>query len=304
MKLRSAGDGAGEQHGRALAIFRKSQAQALRNEVEQFAQRYWSLPPAKRQAEHARLLSAAEQAPMARLRLEGLREGLIVDAVVVNDDNPASRLASKVQENYALEPQQRALRRHELIDSLRSDPDGSIALVGLLEDFPEEARLAGGLGPQILDQGIKRNYLDLRKAKLFTSLQQAVEHHTGSSGEQRGFYRTPIQIGFVVLGIVFGIVQVVSNQHKAPTLYSPPQLSPINPFQGLHLEIVIHGDGTKSVEAFDQDGNHVAVGEATKRLMGSKELLSSELQKNPNDAAAKKKTAIRRNPDQSAPRIP
>ena len=79
------------------------------------------MAPAERQQLHQRLLSAAQEAPLARLRLEGLREGLTIEAITATEDDPTRELARRVQELYVLGPLDRAVRRQELAASLGTE---------------------------------------------------------------------------------------------------------------------------------------------------------------------------------------
>jgi hypothetical protein len=304
LKLRNTEERPGPQQ--ALTAFEKHQAQTLRALVEDFAKRYWSVPPAERQAEHARLVAAAHDAPIVRLRLEGLREALTVEKMTVCDDNPARVLAKKIQDDFVLPPFERAVRQQQLLDALQSDPDGAIALQGVVDDYAEIARLAGRLEPRILQHGAKRNYLELRKSKLFTSSQATMYQQAASAEGQSRPYQSSLQIGFVILGIAFGIFRVISSSgsHHPPVRYDFTPPTTFNPLQNLQLKIVTHKDGTIAVEAFDKEGKQVQVGEATKRLLGSKELLESKLLKNPDADAAKKKAASRQDSTPVEPRIP
>jgi hypothetical protein len=255
LTLRSASDQVGEQHGRALAIFRKSQAKALRDSVEQFAQRYWSFSPAVRQAEHARLVAAAQESPMARHRLEGLRGGLEMDAIDVGANDPVRALAREIQEIYVLAPGERAVRHHKLVDSLRSQSEESNPLALLDEKHPAIAKLEES--PLLFNASLRRDYESLRQCRLFAFFQGETVFH-GEDPEPEDSNRAGARTRLIIYGIFFGLTLLalsingiahVSSPQPATTLPTLPE-----PLKNVQLRMVKQPDGSWVLQSVDKDG--------------------------------------------------
>jgi hypothetical protein len=79
--------------------------------VEDFAQRFWALPPAERREEWAALGAGVRPGPVAE-RLAALRAGLDVTADPV-PDAAAEEVAGVARELFVLPPRARAVRRNE-----------------------------------------------------------------------------------------------------------------------------------------------------------------------------------------------
>ena len=148
---------------RVLREFARAQRQVLAEEVEEFARQYWSLAPGNRQHKHAQLWTAAASAPLIRLRLDSLRDGLRAIAVTPVDANPIDELAVKVQDCYVLPALARAVRRHELAESIRSAEDESYSLLRLEEDYPHLRRLEPHLNIEAVARPVRNNLVGLRR---------------------------------------------------------------------------------------------------------------------------------------------
>jgi hypothetical protein len=163
VQLGLAGQQSGGPPARAIATFAKANREELAEAVEQFAQRFWSLAPAKREARHAELMAAAASAPLIRLRLQGLRAGLRVAAIDNADGDPVADLAVRVQECFVLPPTDRAVQRQELARSLLSDTSDSPALGRLLNSYPQLIRLEPNLTAVSLATPVKMKLRRLRR---------------------------------------------------------------------------------------------------------------------------------------------
>jgi hypothetical protein len=163
VQLGLGGQQTGGPPARALATFAKANREALAEAVEQFAQNFWSLAPARREATHAQLMAAAAGAPLLRLRLQGLRAGLRVAAISNADGDPVADLAVRVQECFVLPPTDRAVQRQELARSLLSDTGDSPALGPLLNSYPQLIRLEPNLTAESLATPVKMKLRRLRR---------------------------------------------------------------------------------------------------------------------------------------------
>jgi hypothetical protein len=295
-QLKTAPEIPGPQCERALKAFQKSQAQALRASVESFAGRYWSLPPEERQAEHARLLEAAKGFPTIRSRLDQLQGGLSADAAVANADDPVHAIACKIQEIYALAPIERAVQRHEWLNSLYSDAAGLHAFDRFFDEHPGTAALEKGLTRRTLNERAQRDYKALRTCRLFAMIDSNVADDAASSSEL-GFVSFLVQAAIwiccpaIIVYLLFTFLHEAARPDAGKT-HDGARKAPLNPFKDYHLEVVALPDGSLGVEGFDKERHQVPLGEATKRLMGSRELLLSEMQKRGKEAGGKRKLQI------------
>jgi hypothetical protein len=270
LQLKRALDDSSSPPGRALAAFQKSNLQALCESIEKFAQNYWSMAPADRQEVHQRLFAEAKDVPLATLRLEGLREGLTMEAITGTEDDPTSELARSVQDLYVLAPLERAVRRHELAASLRNQPSGTVALQLLPEDFPETARLDRSLNSRIVEPP--------RKLELTLShLEEPVPVNPARSNKSGNSWWSEINVsgGRVAWIAIFAVTTFVKM--CAMPGYQPPR-PPNNQLpagyettRDLHLETVTNPDGTQSREAVDKNGKVVPLSPELKNLMELRE---------------------------------
>ena len=268
LQLKRALDHSSTPPERALAAFQKSNAKALRDSIEKFAQNFWSMAPANRQEMHKRLVAEAKDVPLASRRLEGLREGLTIEAVTGSDDDQTRELARSVQSLYVLTPLERAVRRHELAASLRNRPGGTVALQLLPEDFPEIARLDRSLNSRIVEPP--------RRLKLtFSHLEEPVPVSPARSNNSGNSWWSGIPWGAGRLTWI--AIFVVSTFVRMCATYSPPRPQPYETPLGydttrnLHLETVTNPDGTQSTEAVDNVGRVVPVSPQTKKLLELRE---------------------------------
>ena len=139
---------------RALAAFQRSRVQALHARVEQFAERYWSLEPISRQEEHRRLVMAAEEVPLAKLRLEKLRDGLTVEAVGKDAGDAVLVLAKQIQDLYVLNPLERAVQIQKIVHPV-GVREGANEFKVLFQSYPEIGKLAGNIKSQMVVDGGK-----------------------------------------------------------------------------------------------------------------------------------------------------
>ena len=240
--------------------------------IEDFARRYWALPPADRRLEFEKLNVVAASAPRALLRLEQLRDGLDV-AGVREGDQGLMGLVKAVQEIYVARPGERALRRQALAASLRSQNDGAVQLRLMLRKHPEIASLETDLTPRVILDAAARDYTNLANSKLLS--ESLPEPKLGAE------YRKPSlteKLFWVLLALVGGLFGVVL-EFKKEIAHPRPKFAPNDPVRSwndFQLKLVTKPDGTRAVEAFDKAGKPVFVGEAFKRLMGSKEMLEKD----------------------------
>lgn len=114
------------QSGNALAAMtepaRSDAARRLSSEVEEFAAKYFALPPTAREARWQKLTAACCFAPALIARLNTLRGGLQVDAgPIANVPDDVNRFADYCRELYVLPLPERASRRQRVWESLRAD---------------------------------------------------------------------------------------------------------------------------------------------------------------------------------------
>jgi hypothetical protein len=253
-----------------LNQFREERAKELGRAVEAFAREYWALPIVQRQTNHAELLAAAADFPLTKAHLERLRKGLEVESVIDGEGNPEQTLVRKVQDLYALTPQDQALGRQELLDQLHADPAGPIAFQRLLEDYPEVARLHPGMNQQFLSEENPLDYRAFLSSKLNASLSPAPTSFPASLFARLGNYAYLL---IPALSLLIGIILAASQIGRGPPR---PQFAPKDPVPTLgdaHLKVISHPDGTRTVETFDRNDQPIRSSESLKRLLGSKELL-------------------------------
>lgn len=254
---------------RCMKVFHKARLHTLRNAVEDFARQYWSIPAAQREEVYVELSERASNAPLLQLRLDGLMGGLNLEAVVPNEDEVLC-LAAKVQELYVLPPTDRAVRRGELVQSLRSQPNGKTVLKLFQRRYPAIARLEPKLKRGAL---VPSRRWRLRRRLRFEKLVVAIERAPHSGSRVAGIIVSVLLITAFIL-----FLAVASSTTESPTPRpAPTPIKGLDLFQNLHLEVRTKPDGTKMVEAVNKEGKVVPVGEATKRLMGSEELLKREM---------------------------
>jgi hypothetical protein len=256
----------------ALASAHKGVDQSLRSAVESFAKKYWSLPPQPRQSEYERLLASAES-PRVKMRLESLREGLTLEAIAQCDDDPVKKLAQEVQQVYVLELGQRAVRRRQLIESIYETGNSSVLVSGLVEDYPEVADLDACLTRSLRTERATHDFYDLSAWTI------SAETAGSEPGEFVPSGQTPNRLANLIRGAVFFAAilsflgKLASGLDKSVVPETTSKESILKPFEDLHLEVVPGPGGKPTVEAFDQQGRMVRIGESIKRMMGSEELL-------------------------------
>jgi hypothetical protein len=254
LQLKRALDDSSPPPGRAVAAFQKSTVQALHDSIQNFAQNYWSLAPANRRERYQRLVAEAKDVPLASWRLEGLREGLTIEAVTGSDDDPTRELARSVQALYVLTPLERAVRRHELAASLRNQLGGLVALQLLPEDFPDTARLDRSLNARIVEPP--------RKLKLTLShLEEPVPVNPARSNKSGNSWWSEINVsgGRVAWIAIFAVSTFVRMcaTYTPPSSRPTPNVMPRIPesLQGKHLRIRTGPDGKSTLEVVDENGN-------------------------------------------------
>jgi hypothetical protein len=241
---------------RALVAFQKSNVQALRESIEKFAENYWSMAPAGRQEMHQRLVAEAKDVPLANLRLEGLREGLTIEAISETEDDPTRELARKVQDLYVLGPLERAVRRHELAASLRNQAGGTVALQLLPEDFPDTARLDRSLNSRIVELPRKLKPT-LKHLEEPAPVNPARSNNSGNSWWS-GIPWNGGRIGWTMAILVIStVVRMCAMPSSQPARSYALKVPGNQGLQDLHLETVTNPDGTQSREAVNKNGEVV-----------------------------------------------
>lgn len=273
---------------RALQAFRNCRAKELRDEVEQFAARYWSLQPGERQHEYQRLFAAAQIAPLARQRLQHLSKGLTIEAVRAEQPDSVQNLAMQIQELFILSSAARAIARQEFAESLGAK--GLVKQLDLLQKrYPEIGSLCGDFKLRIVKPV---------KARSFRLLSNRLTERPGSASQ------VVLDVFKVLLGIGAAIVLVTMVTHERnpkamrprpskPEIPITPWISlvvktnpdgtesktivdmrgkPVSP-DDLQLKVEQRRDGTKVVLVFDKQGNFLLANEATLKFLGSDKLL-------------------------------
>lgn len=92
----------------------------LGEEVEEFAGRFFEIPPPDRRRRLEQLAVVCRFSPRLAARLDALRPGVDVDlAEVTGEDSPEALLAGHVCRLFALRPDRRAARRRELLATMK-----------------------------------------------------------------------------------------------------------------------------------------------------------------------------------------
>jgi hypothetical protein len=210
---------------RALAAFQRSHDQIVHEEVEQFAERYWLLEPLSRQEEHRRLVIAAEEVPLAKLRLEWLRDGLTVEAVGKDEGDAVLVLAKQIQDSYILKPLERAVQVQKIVHSV-CVREGKNEFDLLFKSYPEIGALAENFNSQMVVKGAKRKHKDWRSSKLMQSVRWESLTNAGRPLSAQLNKRTYVIIVVIVgLGITLGVLMgtLFNRQGSGSRKPSPSQ---------------------------------------------------------------------------------
>ena len=173
-----------------------------------------------------------------------------------------------VQESYVAPPVERALRRQALAASLRSQDDGYALLQLMLRKHPKIASLESDLTPTVILNGAARSFAQMAHCKLLG----------GSPGAEQGMPNLTVKLNWIMwipIWFLIAIGVLITTYQAQPRPKFAPN-DPIRPWSDFQLKLVTKSDGTTAVEAFDKSGKPLVVGEATMRIMGSKELLKKD----------------------------
>ena len=247
LQMKQALDHSSTPPGGALAAFQKSSVQELRDSIEKFAQNYWSMPPAERLETYQLLAEEAKNVPLAKLRLEGLRDGLTIEAIAASEEDPTRKVARSVQALYVLAPLERAVRRHELAGALRNQVGSLVALQLLAEDFPEIARLDRSFNSRLLEPP--------RKLKLtFKHLEEPVQVQPVRANSFGGTWWSGGRVAWIAIFVISSVVRICAMPGGHPSR-SDSLIVPGNQrLHDLQLETVTHPDGTQSREVVNKNG--------------------------------------------------
>jgi len=101
--------------------------QQLREEIDDFARRFWTLPPGERRSEWQSLLSRCDGYLLPAAHVRRLELGLDVAAVPVTETAEVAVLAREVQELFVLGAAERAARRLTMLDARAQSADAAQA---------------------------------------------------------------------------------------------------------------------------------------------------------------------------------
>jgi hypothetical protein len=240
------GDRPGPWQSAADAEAARAAGEGLRDEVEEFAGRFWALQPAERRARWDGLVARAAFSPPLRARLDAVAAGLDVPAPgpARGDDLRAAELARRVGELFVLRPGPRARAWQAFWEEIRDSrrewrratrvfrrrrPD----LAALLPDEVGELAAAATTKPPAAP----------RKPR-----------PTASAGPAKD-YRWAFYVVLMAVGVVF---RAVTGPSTAPTA-APPR--PVYP----QLPVFKDGDSVMpDVRRIPPD----KMGEAARRLLG------------------------------------
>ena len=280
LQLREACDKLKGLPGRALIEFRKSQTKELRRAVEAFAQRYWSVAPAQRRVEYAQLFAQASRIPLVGARLKSLCEGLAIEAVPDGAGDAVQDLARQIQEMYVLRSLDRAVRRHELAESLCCR-EGETNLERVYQEYLNTAHLEPDLWRRTTEIS------ESRAAEAEVSADAVAKSRTRSAIPVDAQPNSQPQVGnagkwiggIILLICSFMCVLFTLQEDTKPRL---PRSSggQVYSADDLRLKIIhVPGDESPKVVAVDKNGKVVPVGMATMKLLGMDKLLKDDAEK-------------------------
>jgi hypothetical protein len=127
----------------SIAAVPPDEGDEARSEVAEFAERFWTLPPAVRRGRWQELMDHTSADPLLSTRLRRLEAGLDLASAVGDSGPPRPReIAVMAQTLFVLDPIRRAARRREMLDNLPPPASGwELAARNVQHNYPGHAAL-------------------------------------------------------------------------------------------------------------------------------------------------------------------
>jgi hypothetical protein len=181
---------------------RREEAERLRGEVEEFAERFWLLPVDERWRRWQELFDACTMVVALRARLTALKRGLDIGPAEAGRPQIAD-VVRNLQQLFVLRPAERAARRRELLVAAQNDRAAWQVAAVVRHQYPEIAALE----PQFLAELAKGAERQQRRAgvqrALFRTRRPAAPKPVTSGG---GSGRFPWWV-LGIIGVVIGAIR-------------------------------------------------------------------------------------------------
>jgi hypothetical protein len=212
--------GAGGRAGEA-AVWHE-EAQRLRDEVEAFAEQFWTFSIAERRRQWEQLRSTCAGVPALNARLERLERGLDVRPAQPDGDGPlVVELVSGLPQLVVLRPAERANRRRALLRAAENDMAGwQSAAFRVQSWYPSIAELEPTLLAELALGGSRRQERARMVQDLFRPRRRVVENTAPApEGPKLGYGW--VVVVMLVLGVLRAGVGGLSRS-TAPPKPDPP----------------------------------------------------------------------------------